>query len=54
MNDEHKIVQQVYAAKEDVKAEDRLIAGHAFIKTETAKFLKRPPLKGMMMSLVSP
>ncbi len=25
MNNEHKIVQQVYAAKEDVQAADRLI-----------------------------
>ncbi len=47
MNDEHKIVQQVYAAKEDVKAEDRLIGTYMpFIKTETAKFLKRPPVEG--------
>ncbi len=47
MNDEHKIVQQVYAAKEDVKAEDRLIGTYMpFIKTETAKFLKRPPVDG--------
>lgn len=47
MNDEHKIVQQVYAAKEDVKAEDWLIGTYMpFIKTETAKFLKRPPVEG--------
>ena len=47
MNDEHKIVQQVYAAKEDVKAEDRLIGTYMpFIKTETPKFLKRPPVEG--------
>ena len=25
MNDEHKIIQQVYAAKEDMEAADRLI-----------------------------
>ena len=47
MNNEHKIVQQVYAAKEDVKAADRLIGIYLpFIKTETAKFLKRPPIEG--------
>ena len=47
MNDEHKIVQQVYAAKEDVQAADRLISTYIpFIKTETAKFLKRPPIEG--------
>ena len=47
MNDEHKIVQQVYAAKEDVQAADRLIGTYMpFIKTETAKFLKRPPIEG--------
>ena len=47
MNDEHKIVQQVYAAKEDIQAADRLIGTYLpFIKTETAKFLKRPPIEG--------
>ena len=47
MNDEHKIVQQVYAAKEDVQAADRLIDIYMpFIKTETTKFLKRPPIEG--------
>lgn len=47
MNDEHKIVQQVYAAKEDMKAADRLIGNYMpFIKAETAKFLKRPPVEG--------
>ena len=47
MNNEHKIVQQVYAAKEDVQAADRLIGTYLpFIKTETAKFLKRPPGEG--------
>ena len=44
MNDEHKIIQQVYAAKEDIQAADRLISTYLpFIRTETAKFLKRPP-----------
>ena len=47
MNNEHKIIQQVYAAKEDVQAADRLIGTYLpFIKTETAKFLKRPPIEG--------
>ena len=47
MNDEHKIVHQVYAAKEDIQAADRLIGTYLpFIKAETAKFLKRPPIEG--------
>lgn len=47
MNDEHKIIQQVYAAKEDMEAADRLIGSYMpFIKSETAKFLKRPPMEG--------
>ena len=47
MNDAHKIVEQVYAAKEDVQAADRLIGTYLpFIKAETAKFLKRPPIEG--------
>ena len=47
MRDEHKIIQQVYAAKEDVEAADRLIGIYMpFIKAETAKFLKRPPIEG--------
>lgn len=47
MNDEHKIIQQVYAAKEDLQAADRLIGAYMpFIKAETAKFLKRPPIEG--------
>lgn len=47
MNDAHKIVEQVYAAKEDVRAADDLIRAYLpFIKAETAKFLKRPPIEG--------
>ena len=47
MNDEHKIIQQVYAAKEDVQAADKFITAYLpFIKAETAKFLKRPPVEG--------
>lgn len=47
VNDAHKIVEQVYAAKEDVRAADDLIRAYLpFIKAETAKFLKRPPIEG--------
>ena len=47
MNDEHKIIQQVYAAKEDIQAADDLIRAYLpFIKAETAKFLMRPPMEG--------
>ena len=47
MNEEHKIIQQVYAAKEDIQAADQLIHTYLpFIRTETAKFLKRPPVEG--------
>ena len=47
MNDEPNITQQVYAAKEDVRAADQLIRAYLpFIKAETAKCLKRPPIEG--------
>ena len=47
MQDEHELIQQVYAAKEDMEAADRLIGSYMpFIKSETAKFLKRPPMVG--------
>ena len=47
MNDEHKIIQQVYAAKKDIQAADQMIGTYMpFIKAETAKFLKRPPVEG--------
>ena len=47
MNDEHNIIQQVYAAKEDMQEADRLIGAYMpFIKSETAKFLRRPPIEG--------
>ena len=47
MKDAHKIIGQVYAAKEDVQAADYLIGTYMpFIKAETAKFLKRPPMEG--------
>ena len=47
MQDEHELIQQVYAAKEDMEAADRLIGSYMpFITSETAKFLKRPPMEG--------
>ena len=47
MNDAHKIVEQVHGGKEDVQAADRLIGAYLpFIKAETARFLKRPPIEG--------
>ena len=47
MNDEQTIIQQVYAAKENIQAADQLIGTFMpFIKAETAKFLKRPPIEG--------
>ena len=40
----HQIISQVYAAKTDSHAADELISSYMpFIKSETAKFLKRPP-----------
>ncbi len=43
MNEEHVLVSQVYEAKEDMEAADRLIGTYLpFIKSETAKYLKRP------------
>ena len=46
MEEQHKIIRQVYAAKEDVKEADLLISTYMpFIKAETAKFLKRPPIE---------
>ena len=47
MNEEHQIIREVYAAKENVDAADRLIGQYLpFIKAETAKFLKRPSMEG--------
>ena len=43
MKQEHAIVQQVYAARENIHLADELIGQYVpFIKAETAKFLKRP------------
>ena len=47
MNDAHKIVEQVYAAKEDVQAADRLIGTYLpFIKAEAARVLKTSSHRG--------
>jgi RNA polymerase sigma-I factor len=47
MYDEHVIVQQVYAARRNPLAADDLISSYLpFIRSETAKFLKRPPIDG--------
>lgn len=44
---QHEIVEQVYAAKKDTRAADELVRQYLpFIKSETAKFLKRIPLEG--------
>ena len=43
-SDVHQIVSQVYEAKKNSKAADRLIEEYMpFIRSETAKFLKYPP-----------
>ena len=45
-SDEHQIISQVYKAKKDSHAADELIEAYMpFIKSETAKFLNRPPDK---------
>lgn len=47
MKTENDIVSRVYAAKEDVQAADALVREYLpFIKSETAKFLKRFPVEG--------
>lgn len=47
MSEEHTILQQVAAARENLQAADRLIEScMPFIRGETAKFLKRPPIDG--------
>ncbi len=43
----HDIVERVYTAKEDAQAADDLVREYLpFIKSETAKFLKRVPIEG--------
>lgn len=47
MDDQQNIIQQIDAAKEDMQAADRLIQKYLpFIKAETARFLRRPPMEG--------
>lgn len=47
MHQDHEIVAQVYAAKVDRQAADRLINQYMpFIKSETSKFIKRNPIEG--------
>ena len=47
MGREHAIVSQVYEAKKDSAAADALIRQYlSFIKSETAKFIGRPPVEG--------
>ena len=44
---EHDIVARVYAAKENAQAADELVRQYLpFIKSETARFLKRIPVGG--------
>ena len=44
---EHDIVARVYAAKENAQAADELVRQYLpFIKSETARFLKRIPVEG--------
>ena len=47
MKNERELSGQVYEAKEDMEAADRLIGAYLpFIRSETAKFLGRPPQEG--------
>lgn len=47
MTQEHDIVAKVYAAKDDSQAADDLVSQYLpFIKSETAKFINRPPQEG--------
>lgn len=47
MNEEQLIIQQVYKAKENMQKADELINDYMpFIKAETAKFLRHPPIEG--------
>ena len=47
MNEERDILRQVRAAREDMGAADAFIRTYMpFIKAETAKFLRRPPVEG--------
>lgn len=47
MESNELIVQQVYAAKDDMQAADQLITSYKpFILAETARFMKRRPIEG--------
>ena len=47
MREGHEIIDRVYAAKSDPDAADSLIRQYmGFIRSETAKFLHRPPEEG--------
>ena len=47
MSGEHEIIRMVYAAKEDIDAANRLAEKYLpFIKSETAKYIKRAPVEG--------
>lgn len=47
MGQEHEIVKLVYEAKENMERADALIYQYMpFIRSETAKFLKRVPIDG--------
>ena len=44
---EHQLIHRVNAAKSNVEEADQLIRDYMpFIRTETGKFLKRPPVEG--------
>ena len=48
MKNEHELSEQVYRAKEDMDAADLLIRSYLpFIRSETARFLGRPPQEGL-------
>ena len=47
MKDGHDIIDQVYAAKSDPEAADGMIRQYmGFIRSETARFIHRPPAEG--------
>ena len=47
MKDGHDIIDQVYAAKSDPEAADGMIRQYmGFIRSETARFMHRPPAEG--------
>ncbi len=47
MKKEHELSEEVYRAKDDMEAADQLISAYLpFIRSETARFLGRPPQEG--------